>query len=134
MSNNIIEKQFQMEEKEGVSIENDSIFENEMPPDRSTSSSAPPALQLTTESIFAWTVEYAKIFSDIRAHMDYYPFHSKMNSEQPEKAKKLPPPLEAFPFLIGDTRLEEEENNIEQKKFMLKQEVYNKRFYSFFQK
>jgi len=56
-------------------------------PDRH--SSAPPALEIQTESVFAWTVEYAKIFSDIRAHEDYYKFYQGSYEKD-----KLPVPLE----------------------------------------
>jgi len=45
------------------------------PPDRSSSASAPPALELATESLFAFTVQYANIFSDIRAHEDYHRYY-----------------------------------------------------------
>ena len=43
-----------------------SVNETTNPPDRSTS--APPALEIATENVFAFKVEYAQIFSDIRTH------------------------------------------------------------------
>lgn len=73
----------------------DSVSTTEAPPDRSASSSAPPALELATESLFAFTVQYANIFSDIRAHEDYYNFYETYG-----QTKKLPPPLEAAPFVF----------------------------------
>jgi len=75
----------------GGSLESDIV-----PPDRSSSSSAPPALQLATESLFAFRVEYAKIFSDIRAHEDYFSFYETNK----EKGRNLPPPLDPTPFLF----------------------------------
>jgi len=69
------------------------------PPDRSSSSSAPPALR--TESLFAWKVEYAKLFSDIRSYPDYAPFVSTLQETEPEKARKLPQPLEGH-FLFQE--------------------------------
>eukprot|EP01116_Phalansterium_solitarium_P014858 TRINITY_DN3273_c0_g1_i1.p1 TRINITY_DN3273_c0_g1~~TRINITY_DN3273_c0_g1_i1.p1 ORF type:complete len:891 (+),score=275.36 TRINITY_DN3273_c0_g1_i1:107-2779(+) len=63
-------------------------------PDRGSSNSAPPALDLKTDSLFAFTVQYSKIFSDIRANEDYYTFYNEYEDPQ----RKLPPPLEAFSF------------------------------------
>jgi hypothetical protein len=64
--------------------------------DRSSSSSAPPVLELSTDSLFAWNTFHAHIFSDIRASPEYYPFYSVYSKE-----KKLPPPLEGS-FLYED--------------------------------
>jgi hypothetical protein len=74
-----------------------SIVEGVAPPDRSSSASAPPALGLATESLFAFRVEYAKIFSgekDIRCEQEYSDYYVASNRE-----KKLPQPLEAIPFV-----------------------------------
>lgn len=73
-----------------------SIESDVTPPDRSSSSSAPPALQLASESLFAWKVEYAKIFSDIRAHEDYFNFYEHFKEEK----RGLPPPLDPTGFLF----------------------------------
>jgi hypothetical protein len=71
-----------------------SIVEDTAPPERSSSSSAPPALQLASESLFAFRVEYAKIFSDIRAHEDYIQYY-----ESNKEKKFLPAPLDPHPFV-----------------------------------
>eukprot|EP01117_Protostelium_nocturnum_P020655 TRINITY_DN93_c0_g3_i1.p1 TRINITY_DN93_c0_g3~~TRINITY_DN93_c0_g3_i1.p1 ORF type:complete len:723 (+),score=211.25 TRINITY_DN93_c0_g3_i1:398-2566(+) len=72
-----------------------SIMADAVPPDRSNSSSAPPALQLASDSLFAFRVEYAQIFSDIRTHEDYLNFYESYSGPAQQK---LPPPLETFPF------------------------------------
>ncbi len=74
---------------------NTSVESDIVPPDRSSSSSAPPALQLASESLFAFTVEYAKIFSDIRAHEDYIQYYESNKEKKPT----LPVPLDPNPFL-----------------------------------
>ena len=81
---------------------NGSIESDFIPPDRSSSNSAPPALQLASESLFAWKVEYAKIFSDIRAHEDYLSFYES-NKEKHE----LPPPLDPL-FEFEEERFNQE--------------------------
>lgn len=74
--------------------DHDSVFFSDFEiPDRSTSASAPPALEIATESVFAFTVEYAKIFSDIRTHEDYYNYYERA----PDRTK-LPAPLQTSPF------------------------------------
>ncbi|PRP73515.1 hypothetical protein PROFUN_02524 [Planoprotostelium fungivorum] len=78
---------------------NSSVLADAQPPDRSSSSSAPPALQqnlLSSNSLFAFHVEYAKLFGDIRAHQDYQNFYESYNGRPAQQ--KLPPPLEALPF------------------------------------
>jgi len=84
-------------------FENQSIFEDVPPPERNASASAPPALELATESLFAFELKYANIFSDIRAHEEYYNFYQS----RVEGGKKLPPPLEA-PFYLDPNYAEEE--------------------------
>jgi len=102
----------------------DSVSTNEAPPDRSSSSSAPPALELATESLFAFTVQYANIFSDIRAHEDYYNYYETYG-----QTKKLPPPLEAAPFLFepGD----DEEDLYKRKQFPSRNEPIGSKLQSY---
>lgn len=57
-------------------------------PDRASTASAPPDLEISSRSLFAFKAGYSGIFSDIR-HDDYYESFYKENSER----LKLPPPL-----------------------------------------
>jgi len=91
--------------EDGVSIASDVV-----PPDRSSSASAPPALQLSSESLFAFQVEHAKIFSDIRANEEYYDFYNNYNNEKDRE--KLPHPLEPSSFLFDSNLIEEEDMNM----------------------
>jgi len=75
-----------------------SVATDEVPPDRSSSASAPPILELSSNSLFAWDHSFANVFSgqyDIRASEDYYKFYEEYGKSNP----KLPPPLEAAPFV-----------------------------------
>eukprot|EP00742_Colponemidia_sp_Colp-10_P003851 GILJ01004101.1.p1 GENE.GILJ01004101.1~~GILJ01004101.1.p1 ORF type:complete len:1018 (-),score=125.30 GILJ01004101.1:519-3572(-) len=61
--------------------------------------SAPPDLELSSKSLFAFSAEYAHIFSDIRCdetYNDFYRLHQGTNM-------RLPPPLDGRP-IDGDRR------------------------------
>lgn len=94
-----------------------SVATDEVPPDRSSSASAPPILELSSNSLFAWDHSFANVFSgqyDIRASEDYYKFYEEYGKSNP----KLPPPLEAAPFVadlyhnVDEQFSEENSNNI----------------------
>lgn len=75
-----------------------SINPDVAPPDRSSSASAPPQLELSTNSLFAWDHTFANVFTgqyDIRATEDYYRYYEEHGKSNP----KLPPPLEPMPFV-----------------------------------
>lgn len=75
-----------------------SINPDVAPPDRSSSTSAPPQLELSTNSLFAWDHTFANVFTgqyDIRATEDYYRYYEEHGKSNP----KLPPPLEPMPFV-----------------------------------
>jgi len=97
-----------------------SVEQDVAPPDRTSSASAPPALQLQPDSLFAFTVEYAKIFSDIRAHEDYIKFYES------NVDKNLPPPLEPH-FLIDfyQNTVPNEEEDFESKRLYSNPERYS---------
>lgn len=97
-----------------------SVVQDVAPPDRTSSASAPPALQLQPDSLFAFTVEYAKIFSDIRAHEDYIKFYES------NVDKNLPPPLEPH-FLIDfyQNTVPNEEEDFESKRLYSNTERYS---------
>ncbi|PXF48814.1 Pumilio domain-containing protein [Gracilariopsis chorda] len=57
-------------------------------PDRASSASAPPDLEISSRSLFAFKADYSGIFSDIRLDEDYESFYN----DNPERTK-LPPPL-----------------------------------------
>jgi len=92
-----------------------SVATDEVPPDRSSSASAPPILELSSNSLFAWDHSFANVFSgqyDIRASEDYYKFYEEYGKSNP----KLPPPLEAAPFVADlyhnvDEQFSEENSN-----------------------
>jgi hypothetical protein len=91
-----------------------SVYTNQAPPDRNSSSSAPPALEISSESLFAFTLDYAKIFTDIRTHEDYNDFYETYG----QKDKKLPPPLESH-FLESLTLENEDESPVSEVKLRL---------------
>lgn len=59
-------------------------------PDRSSSASAPPDLEISSQSLFAFKAGYSGIFSDIRMDEHYESFYN----ENPDRGK-LPPPISA---------------------------------------
>jgi len=62
--------------------------------------SAPPVLELPSESLFAFNEnQYATLFSDIRTNPDYQMFY-----ENYQKGELLPPPLESVPFVFDSTK------------------------------
>lgn len=115
--NQSLESSRKKEDDEDSVFSTDFIF-----PDRNSSASAPPALEIATESVFAFTVEYAKIFSDIRAHEDYYNFY-----ENSADRDKLPPPLQSTPFPFepfDDERFVERYSNSNDQIDSKEQEIY----------
>lgn len=58
-------------------------------PDRTETASAPPDLEVSSRSLFAYSADYNATFSDIRCDEHYEAFYNNY----PEK-QKLPPPLE----------------------------------------
>jgi len=59
------------------------------PPDRAACSSAPPDLEISSRSLFAFKAGYSDVFSDIRYDEHYESFYNNF----PDK-DKLPPPLD----------------------------------------
>eukprot|EP01102_Stenamoeba_stenopodia_P013648 TRINITY_DN445_c0_g1_i2.p1 TRINITY_DN445_c0_g1~~TRINITY_DN445_c0_g1_i2.p1 ORF type:complete len:746 (-),score=122.39 TRINITY_DN445_c0_g1_i2:341-2578(-) len=89
--------------------------------DRNRPTSAPPNLEFSTDSLFAFRTDFAQHFADIRLD-DSYPAYYEAYGD----TAKLPPPLDAYPLGVGidskdiDAALNEE---LRQQEFNLQSKI-----------